>query len=563
MKSRIFKNKLILFIFLILLTSVFSCKEAQKNEVDKLFAKWDKPDSPGCALGIIKDGKFIYKRGYGMANLEYSIPITSRTILRIGSTSKQFTAMCILLLEEQGKLSVDDDIRKHLPEIPEYEKPITIRHLIHHISGIRDYLTLMDIAGARGDDFYTDPEVVDLLARQKELNFMPGEEHLYSNSGYFLLSEIVKKVTGKSMRVFAEENIFKPLGMKNTHFHDDHTMVVKNRASGYSPRKKDGFRINMTTLDMIGDGGVFTSVDDLYFWDQNFYSNKLGKGSQDLINRLLTVGVLNSGKKLDYGFGIAVTEYRGLKMVSHGGAFVGFRADMIRFPEQKFSVIVLANLGAINPSRLARKVADIYLVDYFKEEKKAPSEKPKFVKLSEAELKEKTGAFYNKSQDRFLKVTLKEGKLFVDVFSFRFQIKPVSQTRFMAVEAPIDQEIEFEKQDEGKPMLLYMLREEGKPSTYEAVRFVTPTPAQLAEYEGDYFSEELQVAYKIILDTGKLFLRHENPHKSYPKEPLEPTFKDRFILSRFQLKFFRNKQKEATSFTVNAGRVKNIRFVKK
>jgi hypothetical protein len=226
-------------------------------------------------------------------------------------------------------------------------------------------------------------------------------------------------------------------------------------------------------------------------------------------------------------------------------------------------VIVLANLGAINPSRLARKVADIYLADYFQEEKKAPSEKPKFIELSEAALKEKTGSFYNKSRDRFLKVTLKEGKLFVDVFIFKFEIKPISQTRFMAVEAPIEQAIEFEKQDEGKPMLLHMLREEGERSTYEAVRFVTPTSLQLAEYEGNYFSEELQVSYKVILDKAKLFLRHENPHKSYPKEPLEPTLKDRFILPRLQLKFFRNQQKEVTSVTIDAGRVKNIRFIKK
>ena len=203
------------------------------DNVDKLFSEWDKSDSPGCALGVIKDGQLIYKRGYGMANLEHGIPITSRSVFRIGSTSKQFTAMCVVLLEEERKLSLDDDIRKHIPGMPDYGHSITIRHLLHHTSGIRDYLTLLSLAGERDDDFLVDGEVVDLIARQKELNFKTGDEYLYSNSGYFLLSVIVKRVTGKSMRVYAEENIFKPLRMMNTHFHDDHTMVVKNRAAGY------------------------------------------------------------------------------------------------------------------------------------------------------------------------------------------------------------------------------------------------------------------------------------------------------------------------------------------
>jgi len=210
------------------------------DKVDELFTVWDTPDSPGCALGIIKDGKLIYKRGYGMANLEHNIPISATTVLRIGSTSKQFTAMSIALLAEQGKISLDDDIRKCLSEMPEYESPITIRHLIHHTSGIRDYLELMELAGRRDDDYYTDDEAIDMLARQKELNFKPGDEFLYSNSGYFLLSAIAKRASGKSLREFAQENIFKPLSMNNTHFHDDHTMIVKNRAAGYSSKKDSG-----------------------------------------------------------------------------------------------------------------------------------------------------------------------------------------------------------------------------------------------------------------------------------------------------------------------------------
>ncbi|MFB3126207.1 MAG: serine hydrolase domain-containing protein, partial [Candidatus Acidiferrales bacterium] len=247
-------------VLVLVLTSLASA-DTLTNRVDKVFAQWDKPGSPGCALGVIKGGELIYKRGYGMANLEHNIPISSTSVFRIGSTSKQFSALSILLLVEEGKLSLDDNIRKYLPEMPDYGSPVTIRHLIHHSSGIRDYLTLMSLVGKGDDDFYTDEDVVVMLARQRELNFNPGDRFLYSNSGYFLLSQIVKRASGQSLREYAAEKIFGPLGMQNTHLHDDHTLIVQSRASGYSPRKDGDYQINMTTLGMVGDGGVFTTVE--------------------------------------------------------------------------------------------------------------------------------------------------------------------------------------------------------------------------------------------------------------------------------------------------------------
>jgi len=566
------ENKQFIFILLVFFFIIQACSSREKatdqriKKVDELFAKWDKPDSPGCALGVIKDGKFLYKRGYGMANLEYDIPITSKSIFRIGSTSKQFTAMCISLLAEDGKILLDDNIRKYIPEMPEYAEDITIRHLILHTSGIRDYLTLWEISGARNDDYFTDEEVVDLLCHQKELNFYPGEEHLYSNSGYFLLSEIVKRVTSKSMKINAEENIFKPLGMKNTHFHNNHTKIVKLRASGYSPRDDNSFRIDMTTLPMIGDGGIFTSVDDLLLWDQNFYHNKLGKGGPELIEKILTPGVLNSGEKLNYAFGLGVDQYKGLKMISHGGAFVGFRADMIRFPEQNFSVICLANLGSFDPSRLARKVADIYLADEFKEnikKDKVPAERPEFIKLSEAELIKFSGTFHDPKRGVFWKLSPKENSLQVQVnFSPRtFLISPISKTKFYTND-PFTGEIEFKISQEGTKPIMLVLWEGRDISTFKIIRLELLSPAQLKEYTGSFYSEELQTTYEILLENGKLYIRHENPYKDYPEDALYPTFKDKFIVNGLKLNFFRSQKGDAVSFTVDAGRVKNIRFAK-
>jgi CubicO group peptidase (beta-lactamase class C family) len=559
------------YVLLSAIVVVFLCSTANADtltdQVDRLFKTWNRPDSPGCALGVIKDGRFIYKRGYGMANLEYDIPISSQSVFRIGSTSKQFTAMCIALLEEKGKISVNDSIRKYFPEMPDYANDIKIRHLLHHMSGIRDYLTLWSIAGERNDDFFIDPEVVDLLARQNELNFNPGDEFLYSNSGYFLLSEIVKRVTGKSMGVFAEEYIFNPLGMKNTHFHDDHTLIVKNRASGYASLRGGGFRISMTTLGMIGDGGIFTCVDDLLMWDQNFYDNRLGKGSQELIARFLTPGKLNNGEELDYAFGLGIGDYKGLEMISHGGAFVGFRADMIRFPEQKFSVICLANLNRISPSQLARKVADIFLADQFKEEaakKEAPPAKPRFIKLPKAELKDKAGLYKNPIDGVIWKIALRNGRLAVTTSSLsRFSLSPVSKTKFLVLNAREEFSVEFKKKGKNKPMLMRVKRGEEDPSLFESIHFDPPNEEQLEEYTGMYFSEELQVTYRVELKDGKLFLVHENSHKDYPDSPLEFMLRDNFIISSMRIQFLRNDKNRVESFAVNAGRVKNIRFVKK
>jgi len=519
------------------------------EKVDELFAEWDKPDSPGCTLGIIKNGKIIYERGYGMANLEHDIPISSATVFQLNSTSKQFTAMSIALLAEQGKISLDDDVRKFLPEMPEYESPITIRHLIHHTSGIRDYLDLMGLAGMSDDDYYTDDEAVEMLARQKELNFKPGDQFLYSNSGYFLMSVIVKRVSGKSLHEFAEENIFKPLGMKNTHFHDDHTVIVKNRATGYSPREGGGYRINMTTLDMVGDGGVCTTVEDLLLWDQNFYQNKLG--GKDLVNQLLTPGTLNSGEKLSYAFGLGVGTYMGLKMVSHAGAFAGFRSQMVRFPEQKFSVICLANLSTVNPTKLCKQVADLYLSDEFKQEK------PKFIGLPKKELKDKVGTFRDPKTGAICELYLKDAKLMVNLFDTDFQIAPLSRTQFRSADAGFDTDVRFEKQDQKKPLLMHVEVEGEKPVTFEAIQPVSPTPTQLAEYVGDYYSDELQFTYKLALEDGKLFFRQRNA----PKKPLSPTLRGMFKVGYATIHFIRDRQNKISGFTLSTERARNIRFV--
>lgn len=526
--------------------------ESETKKVDRLFTAWDMPDYPGCALGIIEDGQLVYKRGYGMADLEHDVPISSQTVFRIASTSKQFTATCIALLAEQGKLSLDDDIRQYLPDLPAYEWIITIRHLIHHTSGLRDYLELMELAGKRSDDFYTDDEVMALLARQKTLNFAPGDEYLYSNTGYYLLGVIVERASGRSLREFAEENIFGPLGMEDTHFHDDYTEVVPRRAAGYSLGEDGDCWIDMTTLGMVGDGGLFTTVEDLFLWDQNFYRNRLGKERDDLIAQVLTPGALNDGERLDYAFGLRLSDYRGLRMVSHGGAFVGFRAEMIRFPEQRFSVICLSNLSSVNPSRLARQVADIYLAGRLEA-------KPETRLLAEPRfLEDKVGVYRSDVTGRIVELSQEGGGLVAETSGECVRLAPVSETEFVTADAPFDAQIRFERPGQDEPWQMQLGVEDERPDTLRAIEVVSPGADQLAEYVGDYYSKELWVTYNLVSKDGRLFVRY----RSAPNEPLKPGFNDMFWVNPITLLFTRDDAGRVSGFEVSTEHVRNVRFVR-
>ena len=372
--NQLMKNIALLITFC--LYTVFSIGQIKESQaIDSIFSEWNKPNTPGCVLGIIKDGKLIYAKGYGLANMEYDIQNSATSVFRIGSTSKQFTAACIVLLAEQGKLSLDNPLSDFFPDFPEYANKITIRHLLNHTSGIRDYLQLAYLKGYGDDDFYVNDNIMKWLVNQTDLNFSPGAEHLYSNSGYWLLGQIVHKSAGVNMADFAQKEIFEPLGMNNTHFHNDHTQIVKNRASGYVPNGNDTYKISMTTLDMIGDGGIFTTIKDIKKWDDAYYNSKVL--SRTFWSMMTKQGVLNNGEAIDYASGLMISEYKGLKTIRHGGAFVGFRAELLRFPEQHLSIAIFANRGDANPSRKANQVADVLMMGKLIEDVDKKDENPK------------------------------------------------------------------------------------------------------------------------------------------------------------------------------------------
>lgn len=340
-----------------------------RADIDAIFTDWNRPTGPGCALGVYRDGKVAYERGYGSADLEHDVPITPATVFYVGSLSKQFTGMAAALAISKGQLSADDSIRKWLPELPAYADSITVRQLAHHTSGLRDYNTLLGIAGRRGDEAYDNLTVLRIAAKQKALNFQPGTEYLYSNTGYTLLATIVERATKTPFAAFADANIFKPLGMTETHFHTDAARLVRGRAMAYQPGPTGTFRLDTPSNERAGAGGVYTTVRELLRWDENFYTAQVG--GRAVIDQLQSSGTSTNGKVLNYGWGLQLGTYRGLRIVEHGGALGGYRAHLIRFPEQHTSVAALCNIPN-GPGSLARQVADIMLADRFTQPRPAP-----------------------------------------------------------------------------------------------------------------------------------------------------------------------------------------------
>ena len=523
--------------------------------VDKLFEKWNRTDSPGCALSVMKDGHIVYEHGYGMADLDHDVVITPATVFHVASMSKQFTAASIVLLAQQGKLSLDDDVHKYVPELPDFGTPITIRNLIYHTSGLRDQWELLVLAGWRYSlDLITDDDVMWILTRQRELNFKPGDQYMYSNTGYTLLALIVQRVSGVSFREFTTKNIFEPLGMKNTHFRDDHAEIVKNNAYGYEA-EKGGFRISNTNFDTVGATSLHTTVEDLAFWDENFYHPRVGEA--DFLSHMLERGTLNNGEKLNYAFGLFLGKYKGLPTVDHAGGDAGYRSDLTRFPDQHFSVAVLCNAGDSDPTSITRKIADIYLAQQISSADTTEAPPPIQPTLQQAS--RIVGLYWDRENDQFVKSYLKDGELRAALSEDQdFKLSLVSEMHFQLADVSFGEEVNltFEPVIHGKTKLLLETSGDQKPAVYEAVEPFTPTSAELSECTGDYVSEELNSVYRIIMQEGKLTLTR----MKYKPAPLEPRVRDAFSSSLGTIRFTYDANQHISGFLLNAARIRNLRF---
>jgi CubicO group peptidase (beta-lactamase class C family) len=532
---------------LLAIPAIASGQNPTPAQIDAIFARFDHRDSPGCILGVSRAGKVVYEKGYGMADLERDVPITPASIFHVASISKQFTAMSILLLEQQGKLSIEDDVRKYIPELPDYGKRITLRHLLQHTSGIRDQWTLLRLAGWRDDDLITEDDVMWAVTRQRALNFDPGAEYLYSNSGFTLLAVIVKRVSGHSLRDFADEQIFKPLGMAHTHFHDDHTMVVPHRTSAYEPRQGGGWSVSIPVFDTYGATSLFTTAEDLLRWEQNFSAPVVG--SPALLARMQQQGMLNDGSKTGYALGIAVGVHRGVREIGHGGADAGYRADVERYPDQQLAVTALCNASNANPGVLVRQVADLYLGAALAPEP-SQARQAGAITLPAARLAAMAGV-YRRSTGDLLRLEVREGRLWI-AEGARTELLPLSDSRFAL--RGVEGQAVFDSTPAGRT--LHLRRGILPEQVFQQMSSFSPTPGQLAAFAGHYRSAELETVVDIKATDSTLVMSERRPGSIV----MRPVYADAFRGGSGVTEFIRDASGRVTAFVVNAGRVRALRF---
>ncbi|GLC25764.1 serine hydrolase domain-containing protein [Roseisolibacter agri] len=523
--------------------------DSVRAAVDRVFARaqWTAPDGPGCAAAVARDGRVVHEGGYGAANLETGTPITPASVFHLASVSKQFTAAAILLLEKDGKLSLDDDVRKHLPELPDYGHRITIRHLLTHTSGLRDQWDLLAIARGRFEENrITESDVLEIVARQKALNFVPGSEYLYSNTGYTLAGTIVRRVSGQSLRDFAEARIFRPLGMTRTQFQDDYTRVIVNRAAGYARRADGQWHVSLPNYDTYGATSLFSTVGDLLRWQANLVTPTVGDSA--MVREMTTLRTLANGDTSAYGYGLVAERHRGARIVSHGGADAGYRTWLGRFPEHGLDVVVLCNAASSNPAALGRAVADVFLPATL-----AASQPPMppTVTLAPAQLRALAGAFVHPVTGAMNVISLRGDSLIAGRTAGPVLV-PIGPRRFRARGQPV----EFEFLEDGS------VREHGigwparTPVTWRRTTIVQPTAAQLAEYAGTYHSEELGATYTVTVRDTALVLKT----RWGSDDVLRPAYADAFA-GPYLAQFTRTRGK-VDGMLLSTGRVRKVAFVR-
>lgn len=525
------------------------------SRIDGIFSEWNRADSPGCSLSVIKDGKIVYEKGYGLANLEYGIPITPKTLFHVASVSKQFTAFAILLLEREGKLSLDDDIRKYLPYVPDFGRTVTIRNLLNHTGGLRDQWDLTSIAGWADEDVITQEQIERILSRQRELNFIPGDRHLYSNSGYTLLANIVEKVSGQPFCAYTKAHIFEPLGMKSSFFRLDQDMIIRDRSYSYAKDASGIFKNSILSYANVGATSLFSSASDMALWMDNFFTGKVG--GREVIKEMTTQGILNDGKKISYCCGVVADEYRGLRRINHSGADAGYRSYVGVFPEEKLGIAVLCNLGPMSPDKLAMKVAELYLGSRMK--KVVEYGKGSRVKLQPGDLKKFEGKYETDSLGVF-SAEVKGDKLMLNSpLIGEAELIPLSGKSFY-VEGR-NMPVTFKEDSTGH--VIGCIINEGSESAMEAsaVHTLDLTEKDLRGYEGRYYSTELETLYTVTVEKGKLTLT--NIHTG--TLGLDASAKDRFCddaSGMMKILFERDGTGAVTGLRWSAWRSKNILFKK-
>ena len=497
--------------------------------------------APGCAVGVSLGGESVFEKAFGLAEMEHNVPNTANTIFESGSVAKQFTAASLVLLQQEGKLSIDDSVKKYIPELPDYGVPLTIRHILNHTAGLRDWGAVMALTGAgRGDRVVSQELAVDVILRQKHLDFKPGTEYSYSNSGYQLAAEIVERVSKQKFPAFVEERFFKPLGMKNSSTRDNYQRIVPGRAEAYSRANATSpWELNMPFMNVYGNGGMLTTVGDWLKWNAMLDSRSMGGW---LVDAMETQGITNGDKKISYALGLTVGSYRGMRQVSHNGSTAGYQTSLARYPDQKVSIAVLCNGTAPNATALSNAITDEIFGTF------PVVDPPKFIEPGEEKLKKFVGVWRN------------EKNHFPGTFSFengglRFNGGPA---RFLADDLVLlgaaRVKIGFGK--DGRPTSAESVENDGSVTRFVAETEWKPTADEMKQFAGNWYSEEAQAGVSFSIEDGKPVI----VNKPVIRMALQPVYKDHFVTPGYIVWFTRDRAGKIERMHVGTGRMRDMWF---
>lgn len=523
--------------------------DLQLQKIDSLFINWNKPNHPGGAIAVMKDKKVIFSQAYGLASLEYLVPNSTGTIFNTGSVSKQFTAMGIVRLEVQGKLSFDDDIHKYIPELPDFGETITVRHLLHHTSGLRSLHALFALAGWRGDDSRTNEDLNRIILNQTDLNFKPGSEFLYCNTGYMLMVNIIEKATGEKFKDWMKTNVFDELNMPQTYVEDDYSRVVPNNATSYYGNSN--FDRAVEYWGYVGSGNMHSTTHDLLIWLSNF--NDPQPGWESSFEKMQTIDPLNNGGKNNYAFGVEVDRHLERKRIQHGGAIGGFRAFIATYPVDDLNIAVLTNFSTGNPGSKSNKIAEIILGKDMVSESKGFTAKS--ITLSTKELQQFEGEYWNDKEKYICKIYLKNDTLrYSRSENNENPIVPIKKKVFKMLNVDADQIVSFDDNQ------MNVSIDKQPPSVLNQIIEKDVSVQELSEYAGHYYSTEVETTYTIFIKEDSIEMYH--PRHGFIE--LDLLFRDVLAgdwpVGTVQVK--RDSNNKVNGITISNGRVRNAWFEK-
>ena len=543
------KNLLLVLTAIAFLSTATSAQVPDKAKVvagaERAFEKFTKAyvaPAPGCAAAVSLNGEVVFEKAFGLADLEHNVPNTTQTIFESGSVAKQFTAAAVVLLQQDGKLNIDDPVRKYIPELPDYGSPLTIRHLLNHTAGLRDWGSVLGLTGAgRGDRVINQDLAFDVITHQRGLDFTPGAEYSYSNSGYNLAAIIVERVSKQKFPAFVEERLFKPVGMKNSSWRDDYQRIVPGRAQAYSRQGNGPWRLNMPFMNVYGNGGMLTTVGDWMKWNVMLDSQSLGA---PLVNALETQGVLNDGRKIAYALGLEIGTYKGLKDVSHGGATAGYQTFLARYPNNKVSVGVMCNGTSPGAGGIAASITDEIFGPFPESARTEPA------KVTEDELKKFAGVWRNEKTHAPARFVIENG---VSRWSGA-RLVPMGGGQFTAGE----NQLKFTFDNDGKPVSAETVDSDGEVRRFFPEKEWTPTAEELAPFKGDWFSEEAGAAFTVAVEADKAFIKQ----RPATRLSMQPIYKDHFVVPGYIVWFTRDKNGKVNGMHVGTSRVRDMLFVR-